>query len=60
MQIYLACTIYMNPDGDIVNSIPDPYFAIKREKRQELTVRASYANCSDLLRIYASKCLTMY
>jgi hypothetical protein len=34
----------MNPDRDVVNSIPDPYFAIKREKkRHELTVSASYA-----------------
>jgi hypothetical protein len=35
----------MNPDRDMANSIPGPYFAIKREieERQELTVSANHA-----------------
>jgi|RhiMetdeSRZDD1v2_1073273.scaffolds.fasta_scaffold2053735_1 hypothetical protein len=35
----------MNPDRDMANSIPDPYFAIKREKEGETRIDSKRESC---------------
>ena len=62
----------MNHDRDMVNSIPDPYFAIKkRDRRRDKNrqqARVIRYNMSGLIvlhnlasqLVHSSKCLTMY
>jgi len=45
MQIYLAYIISMNPDRDMTNSIPDSYFAIKREIEEETGIDSKRESC---------------
>ena len=45
MQIYLAYKICMNLDRDMTNSIPDPYFAIKREIEEETGIDSKRESC---------------
>ena len=35
----------MNPDRDMANSIPDPYFAVKREKEGETRIDSKRESC---------------
>jgi len=35
----------MNPDRDMANSIPDPYFAIKREIEEKTGIDSERESC---------------